>query len=257
MVFIIWIIVLILLYKHFILYPFKIGHNHLSIFFGVPGAGKTTIAAALAKKYQQHHIKVFSNVPIKGCYKYDALTELGIYKIDRCAVIIDEASICFNNRRWKSFPDHLIEWFKMHRHEHVEVLVFSQDYQDFDATIKRLAYKLYLCRPSLLPFFVQAVPIKRTVGVNEQHKIDDLYKLHSPFTGWIFNRNFFAPLVWHNFNSWSELNLPRKEFQKYPDQEFEKPRKYKYPVKDRIIKFFKARKVFKIIKNRVKKGAKL
>lgn len=254
MALILFIIILLLLYKHFFLYPFKIGHNHLSVFFGIPGSGKTTIAASLARKYQKHKIPVYSNVPIKGCYQFDPVEELGKFEIKNAAVIIDEASIEYNSRSFKTFPKHLIAWFKKHRHEHCEVFIFSQDYQDFDATIKRLAYKYYLCRPSLLPFTFEALPIKRKFGINEQtKKPDDIYSLHSPFTGWFFTRYFFAPLVWSNFNSWDSLNLPKRNFSKYSDLDFVKPKKPKKNILSKFKDFYKSRKMFSAMKKRFKK----
>ena len=251
---IIFIILLVLAYKHFFLYPCKIGKNHLSVFFGIPGAGKTTIATALAMQYQRHGIPVYSNVPIKGCYKFDVMSQLGVVSIRECCIIIDEASIEMNSRNWAKFPQHLIQFFKKHRHEKCEILIFSQDYQDFDATVKRLAYKYYLCRPSIIPYFVEAVPIVRKFGINEQtHKPDDLFSLHSIFTNWIYTRHFFAPVTWHRFNSWDSLNLPKAVFNKYPDADFEKPKKYKRPLKERVEQFFKARKNFNKLKNYFKK----
>ena len=248
------IVVIVILYKKFVLYPVKIGHNHLSVFFGIPGSGKTTIAACMARRYQRKHIPVYSNVAIKGCYKFDCMEELGKYEIKSACVIIDEASIEFNSRSYKTFPKHLIAWFKKHRHEKCEVLIFSQDYQDFDATIKRLAYKYYLCRPGLLPFTVQAVPIVRKFGINDQtKKPDDIYKLHHPLVAWIYNQTFFAPLVWNNFNSWESLNLPKKQFFKYEDADFEKPKK---PKKNYIRAFQQkllALKYYRVLRRNLKK----
>lgn len=254
MIFIIIIFVLLILYKHYILYPFKIGKNHLSVFFGIPGAGKTTILASLARKYQKHGIPCYCNMPVKGCYKFDCIEDLGVYEISRCAVFVDEASIEFNSRSYKTFPKHLIAWFKMHRHEHCEVFIFSQSYEDFDITIKRLAYKFYLCRPSLLPFCFEAVPIVRKFGINDTtKKPDDMYSLHSVFTNWLYKRTFFAPLVWGWFDSWNSLRLPKKEFFKYPDSEFIKPKKYKKSLKHKFIEFIKARKYYKIVTNKFKR----
>lgn len=251
---IIFIIALLLLYKHYVLYPIQVGKVHLSVFFGIPGAGKTTIATRLAMMYQAKNIPVFSNVPIKGCYQYDALNQLGVFSIEHALVIVDEASIEYNSRSFKTFPKHLISWYKKHRHEHCEVAIFSQDYQDFDATIKRLAYKYYLCRPSLIPYFVEAVPIKRKFGINDQtHKPDDLFSLHSPFTNWFFTRYFFAPVTWNKFNSWESLNLPKKKWVKYSDSSFEKPKKYKKPLLQRIKPFFMSRKYVKTMLSKFKR----
>lgn len=143
----------------------------LNCFFWYTRAGKTTVAAWYAKMYNKKHIPVYSNVAIKNTYHYDPADELGKLKIQGPALIIlDEASVEFNNRSWKTFPAHLIKWFKYHRHFSCEVAVFSQDYSDFDATIKRLTYRMFLLRKSKIPFFVKLIPIKRSIGINDQTK---------------------------------------------------------------------------------------
>lgn len=245
-----WIILIFIIcyfIKHYFVYPVKIGKSHLSVFFGIPGTGKTTVAAWYAKQYNKKKIKVFSNVPIKNTYQYDVLEDLGKYKIDNALVIVDEASICFNNRNYKSFPQYLIQWFKMHRHEHCEVIVFSQSYEDFDITIRRLTYTMYLLKRSKLPFFIKLIPIKRSIGINEQtQKPDDVYAFYPWFLGWLYNRRVFGPLVWNDFNSWNELDLPRKEFEIYDPEQFEKPKKEKVKIKDKIKIWYSKVKTFKL-----------
>ena len=155
----------------------QIGRTHLQIFFGVPGAGKTTIASAYASKYLRYSkkhpsVKVFSNVPIKGCYQFSCLEDLGVRLIENALVIIDEASLEFNSRSYSTFPKSAISFFKLHRHYHCEVIVFSQSWNDCDITIRRVAFQYWLVRPGLLPFTIQAVPIRRRIGINEQTNIE-------------------------------------------------------------------------------------
>ena len=65
----------------------------VSIYFGVPGSGKTTYAAYLARHDIRRGIPVWSNVPITGCYQLDPKTDIGTYMITGGRVIIDEAVI--------------------------------------------------------------------------------------------------------------------------------------------------------------------
>ena len=67
--------------------------NILSVYFGVPGSGKTTFASYLAKKDLKHGLKVYSNVPIVGTYRLEPKQDIGIYMIEDARLIIDEASI--------------------------------------------------------------------------------------------------------------------------------------------------------------------
>lgn len=227
------IIIFAFLFKKFFWRP-KPGQAHLTVFFGIPGAGKTTVAAWYAKMYNKKKIPVYSNVAIKNTYRYDPTKELGKLKIQGPAlVILDEASVEFNNRSWKSFPPHLIKWFKYHRHFSCELAVFSQDYADFDATIKRLTYRMFLLRKSKIPFFVKLIPIKRSIGINDQtKKPDDIYELYPWYLAWLQNRRIFAPLVWNNFNSWEQYDLPDNEWKKYDEDIFtKKDSRTKYWIK--------------------------
>lgn len=113
----------------------------LNIYFGVPGSGKTTYAAYLAKQAQRESIiirlcrrfpcrfthwilsgsnwkrayPVWSNVPIQGTYQLNAKSDIGVYMIQDGKMIIDEAGVEFNNRDYKAFPKSAIRFFKYHR----------------------------------------------------------------------------------------------------------------------------------------------
>lgn len=214
MIIIIFFLVLIILYKKFN-QRIKIGRTHLSIYFGVPGSGKTTIAAAYTKKYSKKGYRVLSNVPIKGAYIVSC-SELGKVLVDNCLLIIDEASLEFNSRSYASFPKEAISFFKLHRHYHVECVVFSQSYCDCDITIRRVAFQYWLVRKSIIPFFITAVPIRRKIGINENtNQPDDIYSFYPWFAQPLHTRHFFAPLYWKMFDSWEAPPLPRKEWSQY------------------------------------------
>ena len=121
----------------------------LSVYFGVPGAGKTTFAAYLVRQAQRESciIKfcrvhsgrlcrwilasglfkraypVWSNVEIRGAYRIEPKADLGVYQIEDGSLIIDEAGIEFNNRQYKSLPVEVIRWLKLHRHYRMSVEV--------------------------------------------------------------------------------------------------------------------------------------
>ena len=206
----------------------KIKHI-LSIYFGVPGSGKTTFAAYLTKwalhesliirlcrrfdnpvsrlilksKYFKRRIDVYSNVPITGAYQLDAKNDIGFYMIQNAKIIIDEAGIEYNNRNFKTFPPESIYFYKYHRHYQTSVDVFSQSYEDMDITLRRLAQNFYVVRKSIIPFCVVARRIRRKVGVDEQTKqIADLYSMGIP----VLIRNVSFPL---RFGDSSTLILAR------------------------------------------------
>lgn len=183
----------------------------VSVYFGVPGAGKTTLAAWLVKQDLKHHREVYSNVPITGAYKLD-VKDLGVYHIENASVIVDEAGIEWNNRNYKSFPQTTIKFLKYHRHYQTSVDVFSQSYEDMDITVRRLAQRFYVVRKSrILPFFIVRQRIGRKVGINEVSKdIIDEYSF-VPFG----KRYIFCPVLWKMFNTLSREQLKPKEWEKW------------------------------------------
>ena len=75
------------------------------------------------------------------------LDKLGEYTPPSGSVlIIDEAGIHYNNRKYKSLSQKTIEWFKLHGHYKVDVIVLSQSWEDMDITLRRLADKLIYIR---------------------------------------------------------------------------------------------------------------
>lgn len=185
----------------------KIPHI-LSIYFGVPGSGKTTFAAWLTKRDLRRGGKVWSNVPITGAYVLDPKEDIGQYMICDGRVIIDEAGIEYNNRDFKKFSEDSLYFYKYHRHYELAVDVFSQGFDDMDKKIRTLAQRLYVVKKSLIPWFVYRRQIRKKVGINEFSKeIIDEYEF-VPYS----RRYIFAPLLWKSFNTISRKQLIEKDW---------------------------------------------
>lgn len=208
----------------------------LNVYFGVPGSGKTTFAAHLAKQclrqsrlitwaerhpgkfsawllasgFLRRRIPVYSNVPITGTYHLDPQADIGRFMVKEGKVIIDEAGIEYNNRNFKAFPPDAIYWYKYHRHYQCSVDVFSQSYEDMDITLRRLAQNYFVVKKSLLPMFIVCKKIRRKVGIDENtHQIIDKYYFGLPLldSKWVF-----SPPLWKLFNSFSRRELPEKSW---------------------------------------------
>lgn len=233
----VFIIALFLLFRFFRwLCPPKVPHV-LNVYFGVPGSGKTTFAAYLAKQsikqsrvitwaeqspstlarkildshFFKRPIPVYSNVPITGSYHLDPMQDIGKSMIVGGKIIIDEAGVEYNNRKTKDFPNEAIYWYKYHRHYECSVDVFSQSYEDMDITLRRLAQNYYVVKKSLLPKFIVCKRIRRKVGIDEHtHQIIDQYYFGFPIldTKWVF-----SPPLWKLFNSFSRKELPEKDWE--------------------------------------------
>lgn len=184
----------------------------VNIYFGVPGSGKTTMAAWLARRDLRRGGKVWSNVPITGTYKLDVNKDIGRNHIEKGRIIIDEAGIEYNNRNFKKMPLCQIEFFKYHRHYSTAIDVFSQSYEDMDITLRRLAQNFYVVTKSLIPFFIVVRRIGRRIDIDENtHQIIDAYYWR-PF--W-YTRRIFSPTLWKLFNTKSHKKLDPKEWEKW------------------------------------------
>ena len=139
----------------------------LSLYFGIPGAGKSTYAAYLAKQDMKKGRKVWSNFGITGAMKCDK-SDFGKYMMTDGRLIIDEAGLEYDNRKMSMTNDE-IYFFKYHRHYQLDVDFFSQGL-DVDIKIRKLARHIYLIKPSLLPFFIKRKEIGRKVGINDMTK---------------------------------------------------------------------------------------
>lgn len=186
----------------------KIPHI-VSIYFGVPGSGKTTLAAWLVKHDLRRGGRVWSNVPITGAYKLEPKDDIGKYMICGGRVIIDEAGLEYNNRDFKEFSKNSLYFYKYHRHYELAVDVFSQGYNDMDKKIRDLAQRLYVVRKSILPWFVYRRRIRKKVGINEYTKeiIDDY-----EFVPWS-RKYIFCPPLWKTFNTISRKPFPEKDWE--------------------------------------------
>lgn len=183
----------------------------MSLYFGIPGAGKSTFAAYLAKKDMKKNRNVWSNFGITGAYKCEK-RDFGKYMISNGRLIIDEAGLEYDNRKMSMTPEE-IYFFKYHRHYQLDIDFFSQGL-DVDIKIRKLARHIYLIKPSILPFFIVRKEIGRRVGINDMTKeiIDEYFfvPLIAGGSKWIF-----CPPLWKLFNTLSRKQLPEKEWEKW------------------------------------------
>lgn len=177
--------------------------------FAPPGTGKTTLAAKIVRDANRDNRKVYSNVPIISANVLD-LKDLGKYDFSHSILIIDEAGTEVGNRNWHTnLNDDQIKALKLHRHDDIDIYLFSQAYDDIDKKFRELTTKLLLLTKSKLPFFVLATAIRKTMQlINGQ--IVEFFEIDK---GSCFR--FFIVNKWAYFNSYQSEELPSKYAFKY------------------------------------------
>lgn len=98
----------------------------LCLFFGLPGAGKTTVATSLSLQFtsiNSPYKNVFHNIKslkVPGTTYIDNEC-VGKYDISYAAILIDEAQLFADNRDYKNLSRELKEFIFGHRHDHCDV----------------------------------------------------------------------------------------------------------------------------------------
>lgn len=185
----------------------------VKLFFGPPGCGKSCHTAYIAYKNHKKGIKTYCNYPVEGTFLFDPQTDLGKYDMSDCDIIIDEASIEFHARKFKTFGDILIEFFKKNRHYKVrDIYIYSQGWDDIDKVIRILAVRLYVMR-RISKHITMYRRISRNYG-----RIDKLTEQIVDGYGYVpFSTRFiWLPKYWNMFDSFEHKELPQKEFEYIP-----------------------------------------
>jgi len=177
----------------------------IKLFFSNIGGGKTTLIARTVKKERKKINKgkskyeyIICNATVKGAdYIGDIRKLLKTYALEDCLILIDEASIVYNNRKM-AMTEKEIEYFKLSRHYKSDIFVYSQSYSDVDVTLRRLYSSIYLINK--LPFGLSLIrPIKKKIVIDDITKtIIDAYQFRWPLS-W---RLLFRPRYYSMFDSY-------------------------------------------------------
>lgn len=198
--------------------------------FGLPGCGKTTLAVKKArsinrmikkdlirveqgKKRKCKYDAVLTNFSCKGCYKID-FTDIGVYDIQNCAIILDEITVDADNRDFKNFKKSSVEGFVYHRHYNNDIFYYTQQWDAVDKKIRNLTHQLFYARKSLLfPFslFTRTKQIFRTIAINDftkeiitGYRFPNLFEVLLSFLGLIrLGELCFRPLYYKDFDSFN------------------------------------------------------
>lgn len=223
-----WYLMLILLAAWYLIGLMFFDHKHIytfrpviNIWFGVPGSGKTSMAALLTRHSINSGYKVLSNVNIDGAYVLEP-TDLGKYDMsfedDGCHVVYDEGNQDFDNRNYKNFAKtDLPKYFSVHRHMNNRVDVFSQGY-DVDKRIRDRAAQngLFFLKKINIPGFVMYRRISRVLTINKEDK-----QLVDGFEFKGLPRILYSRGVWKSFDTLDKSICPKdkKEWKLWNNEE--------------------------------------
>lgn len=197
---------ILILYLGFILLCIKYNNPHkLYFLFGKKGSGKSTIMVSKMIHYLKKGWDVYTDMPdvnIFGVKIINAKDLEHFTPAKHSALFLDELGLTFDNRKFKSFPDGVNEWFKFQRKYKVVCYCNSQQW-DIDLKIRSLIDKFYLCQ-SIGGVITICRPIKRTItvtqatGESESRIADQL--VFERFWHW---RIYFLPRYFKYFDSFS------------------------------------------------------
>lgn len=199
----------------------------VSLFFGLPGAGKTTIMASLAyktlkaKKPKYEHI--LSNVDF-GCKPpFDRVTyinanDLGKYEgFENSLILIDEASLEWDSREYKNFSKEKVQFFLLHRHWNCDIVLFTQQWDAVDRKIRVITDRVYYVYKGMFTGFWISKYYRIPYGIiiPDSNKKQSGEKLGEIVQGYckpnVFQRIFchrvFRPRYYRYFDSWQRPRL--------------------------------------------------
>lgn len=197
----------------------------VSLYFGLPGCGKTTLLAKLAfdavrkGKYENVYTNVQLNIPGVTLIDNECI---GLYELANCLLLIDEATLFADSRAFKSFDKGKLEYFLEHRHRHADIVLFTQQWDGVDRKIRVITDRVYYVYKGLftgrwitsyyrIPYGI-IIPDPRKNGGGD--KLGEIVQGYAkpPFLVRLFAVRIYRPKYYPYFDSW-EL-VPLKELPK-------------------------------------------
>lgn len=118
----------------------------VSLYFGLPGCGKTTLMCSFALKAvaSRQYKNVFCNVPLNVLgVTYIDNDCIGRYDLSDGLLLIDEATLFADSRDFKSFGKDRLQYFLEHRHYNVDIKLFTQQWDGVDRKIRVITDRVY------------------------------------------------------------------------------------------------------------------
>lgn len=191
------------------------------LYFGLPGAGKTTLMVyhALKAVRRKKYKNVYCNVPITvpGVTYIDNEC-IGKYQLENGLVLIDEATLFADSRAYKEFDRQKLEFFLKHRHYNVDIFLYTQQWDGVDRKIRCITDRCYYVYKTKLTGWLVTRYYRIPYGIiiPDPKKDNGGQKLGEIVQGYCkpgFFVRLFAPRLlrcryYKYFDSWEHNRLP-------------------------------------------------
>lgn len=199
----------------------------VSLYFGLPGAGKTTLMTHLALKNRKKYKHIYCNVNLL----IDGVTYIdndciGKYDLSDCLILIDEATLFADSRAYKEFGKGKLTYFLEHRHYNADICLFTQQWDGVDRKIRVITDRVYyVFKGKLLGhWFTSYYRIPYGIIIPDPKKMNGGEKLGDIVQGYskphilirMFCPKLFRPMYYKYFDSWERPYLPPLPLQYKP-----------------------------------------
>lgn len=191
----------------------------ISLYFGLPGCGKTTLLTRMAIKGVTQYPAVYGNIPLSvdGYTRIDNYC-IGKYSLTDCLILIDEGTLFANSRSYKTFSDALTSFFLLHRHYRADIIIFTQQWDGLDKRIRVITDRVYYVYKTALTgrWITKYYRVPYGIIIPDPKKSDS-EKLGEIVQGYckpsLLSRLFcggrlYRPRYYKYFDSWDAPSLP-------------------------------------------------
>ena len=209
----------------------------VSLYFGLPGAGKTSILAYHAKKGVKNprydHVWTNASINMPGVTNIpnDAI---GKYQLENGLLLIDEATLFADSRAYKTFDQGKLEYFLLHRHYNVDIVLYTQQWDGVDRKIRVITDRVYYVYKTRIlghwisnyyriPYGIVIPDPKKGSG----EKLGEIIQGYSkpPWYIRIFATRVYRPPLYKYFDSWEKKPMQPvpATYQPILEDEYSKP----------------------------------